>query len=149
MGIDFPYAASSISFNTLLLTAYLKQLPTEIDEAAVIDGCNIWQLMVKVILPMAKPVIATIVIFNVLYIWNEYPYASVMLKDVSDYTLSMGASFFKGNYTVDYGGIVASSLMIIVPELIFRIIPEEYCRGYDSGSCERIIINKKKRRLIL
>ena len=43
----FPYAASSISFNTLLLTAYLKQLPTEIDEAAVIDGCNIWQLMVK------------------------------------------------------------------------------------------------------
>ena len=103
----FPYAASSISFNTLLLTAYLKQLPTEIDEAAVIDGCNIWQLMVKVILPMAKPVIATIVIFNVLYIWNEYPYASVMLKDVSDYTLSMGASFFKGNYTVDYGGIVA------------------------------------------
>ena len=60
----FPYAASSISFNTLLLTAYLKQLPTEIDEAAVIDGCNIWQLMVKVILPMAKPVIATIVILQ-------------------------------------------------------------------------------------
>ncbi len=142
----FPYAASSISFNTLLLTAYLKQLPTEIDEAAVIDGCNIWQLMVKVILPMAKPVIATIVIFNVLYIWNEYPYASVMLKDVSDYTLSMGASFFKGNYTVDYGGIVASSLMIIVPGRthLLWIIPEEYCRGYDSGSCERIIINKRK-----
>lgn len=64
MGIDFSYAASSISFNTLLLTAYLKQLPTEIDEAAVIDGCNIWQLMVKVILPMAKPVIATIVILT-------------------------------------------------------------------------------------
>ena len=80
----FPYAASSISFNTLLLTAYLKQLPTEIDEAAVIDGCNIWQLMVKVILPMAKPVIATIVIFNVLYIWNEYPYASEKQKEVSE-----------------------------------------------------------------
>ncbi len=112
--------ASSISFNTLLLTAYLKQLPTEIDEAAVIDGCNIWrQLMVKVILPMDKAGYCNNCHFNVLYIWNEYPYASVMLKDVSDYTLSMGASFFKGNYTVDYGGIVASSLMIIVPELIF------------------------------
>ena len=91
--------------------------------------------MVKVILPMAKPVIATIVIFNVLYIWNEYPYASVMLKDVSDYTLSMGASFFKGNYTVDYGGIVASSLMINCSGTdLLWIIPEEYCRGYDSGS---------------
>ena len=120
----FPYAASSISFNTLLLTAYLKQLPTEIDEAAVIDGCNIWQLMVKVILPMAKPVIATIVIFNVLYIWNEYPY-----------TLSMGASFFKGNYTVDYGGIVASSLMIIVPELIFYgLFQKNIVEGMTAGA---------------
>lgn len=115
----FPYVASSISFNTLLLTAYLRQLPAEIDEAAVIDGCSLWDLMTKITLPMAKPVIATIVIFNVLYIWNEFPYASVMLRDVTDYTLSMGASFFKGNYTVDYGGIVASSLMIIIPELVF------------------------------
>lgn len=68
---------------------------------------------------LTKPVIATVVIFNVLYIWNEYPYASVMLRNQADYTLSMGASFFKGTYTVDYGGIVASSVMIIIPELIF------------------------------
>ena len=96
---------------------------------------KIWQLMVKVILPMAKPVIATIVIFNVLYIWNEYPYASVMLKDVSDYTLSMGASFFKGNYTVDYGGIVASSLMIIVPELIFYgLFQKNIVEGMTAGA---------------
>lgn len=114
-----PYVASSISFNTLLFVGYLKALPAEIDEAAVIDGCSIWDLMFRVILPMTKPVIATVVIFNVLYIWNEYPYASVMLRNQADYTLSMGASFFKGTYTVDYGGIVASSVMIIIPELIF------------------------------
>ncbi|RSX53534.1 ABC transporter permease [Bifidobacterium goeldii] len=115
----FPYVASSISFNTLLFVGYLKALPVEIDEAAIIDGCSIWDLMIKVILPMTKPVIATVVIFNVLYIWNEYPFASVMLRSQTDYTLSMGASFFKGTYTVDYGGIVASSVMIIIPELIF------------------------------
>ena len=131
----FPYVASSISFNTLLLTAYLKQLPVEIDEAAVIDGCNLWDLITKVVLPMAKPVIATVVIFNALYIWNEYPYASVMLRDVSDYTLSMGASFFKGNYTVDYGGIVASSLMIIIPELIFYgILQKNIVEGMTAGA---------------
>ena len=131
----FPYVASSISFNTLLLIAYLKQLPAEIDEAAVIDGCNLWDLITKVILPMAKPVIATVVIFNALYIWNEYPYASVMLRDVSDYTLSMGASFFKGNYTVDYGGIVASSLMIIIPELIFYgIFQKNIVEGMTAGA---------------
>lgn len=135
LALIFPYIATSISFNTLLLVGYLKSLPTEIDEAAVIDGCNIWNLMLKIILPMTKPVIATIVIFNVLYIWNEFPFASVMLRDVSDYTLSMGASFFKGNYTVDYGGIVASSIMIIIPELIFYgIFQKTIVEGMTAGA---------------
>lgn len=135
IALIFPYVATSISFNTLLLVGYLKALPTEIDEAAVLDGCNLWDLMVRVILPMAKPVIATIVIFNVLYIWNEFPFASVMLRDVSDYTLSMGASFFKGNYTVDYGGIVASSIMIIIPELIFYgIFQKNIVEGMTAGA---------------
>ena len=135
LALIFPYVATSISFNTLLLVGYLKSLPTEIDEAAVIDGCTIWDLMVRVILPMTKPVIATIVIFNVLYIWNEFPFASVMLRDVSDYTLSMGASFFKGTYTVDYGGIVASSVMIIIPELIFYgIFQKNIVEGMTAGA---------------
>ena len=131
----FTYAASSVSFNTLLLVNYLKQLPVEIDEAAVLDGCSIWQLIARVILPMSKPVIATVVIFNVLYIWNEFPYASVMLRDVADYTLSMGASFFKGTYTVDYGGIVASSILIIVPELIFYgVFQKNIVEGMTAGA---------------
>ena len=135
LALIFPYVATSISFNTLLLVGYLKSLPTEIDEAAVIDGCTIWDLMVRVIIPMTKPVIATIVIFNVLYIWNEFPFASVMLRDVSDYTLSMGASFFKGTYTVDYGGIVASSVMIIIPELIFYgIFQKNIVEGMTAGA---------------
>lgn len=135
LALIFPYVATSISFNTLLLVGYLKALPAEIDEAAVIDGCSIWSLMLRVILPMAKPVIATIVIFNVLYIWNEFPFASVMLRDISDYTLSMGASFFKGTYTVDYGGIVASSIMIIIPELIFYgIFQKNIVEGMTAGA---------------
>lgn len=135
LALIFPYIATSISFNTLLLVGYLKSLPAEIDEAAVIDGCNIWDLMIRVILPMTKPVIATVVIFNVLYIWNEFPFASVMLRDVSDYTLSMGASFFKGTYTVDYGGIVASSVMIIIPELIFYgIFQKNIVEGMTAGA---------------
>ncbi len=135
IALVFPYVATSISFNTLLLVGYLKSLPSEIDEAAIIDGCGIWDLMFRVILPMTKPVIATIVIFNVLYIWNEFPFASVMLRDVSDYTLSMGASFFKGTYTVDYGGIVASSIMIIIPELIFYgIFQKNIVEGMTAGA---------------
>ncbi len=135
LALLFPYIATSISFNTLLFVGYLKSLPAEIDEAAVIDGCSIWDLMIRVVLPMTKPVIATVVIFNVLYIWNEFPFASVMLRDVTDYTLSMGASFFKGTYTVDYGGIVASSVMIIIPELIFYgLFQKNIVEGMTAGA---------------
>ena len=131
----FSYAAASVSFNTLLLVNYLKQLPKEIDEAAVVDGCKIWNLIFKVVFPMSKPVLATVIIFNVLYIWNEFPYASVMLRDIPDYTLSMGASFFKGTYTVDYGGIVASNIMIIVPELLFYgIFQKNIVEGITAGA---------------
>ena len=130
-----PYVASSISFNTLLFVNYLRALPSEIDEAAIIDGCSIWDLLFRIVVPMAKPVIATVVIFNVLYIWNEYPFASVMLREQADYTLAMGASFFKGTYTVDYGGIVASSVMIMIPELIFYgIFQKKIVGGMVAGA---------------
>lgn len=134
-GLALVYAATSISFNTLLLTNYLRTLPAEIDEAAIIDGANLRQLIVSVILPLTKPVMATVIIFNVLYVWNEYPFASIMLRNISDYTLSMGASFFKGKYTVNYGGIIASSIIIIIPELIFYgIFQKNIVDGMVSGA---------------
>lgn len=134
-GLILPYVATSISFNTLLLVGYLKSLPKEIDEAALIDGCSLRQLIAKVVLPMSKPVIATVVIFNVLYIWNEYPFASVMLRNINNFTLSMGASFFKGKFSVDYGGIVASSIMIIIPQLVFYgLFQRNIVDGMTSGA---------------
>jgi len=135
MALILPYVAASVSFNTLLFVGYLKALPSEIDEAAVIDGCNLWQLILKVILPMAKPVIATVVIFNVLYIWNEFPFASVMLTDPANYTLSLGASFFKGKYNIDYAGIIASSVMMIIPQLAFYgLFQKNIVDGMTAGA---------------
>lgn len=134
-GLILPYVASSISFNTLLFVGYLKALPSEIDEAAVIDGCSLWQLITRVILPMAKPVIATVVIFNVLYIWNEFPFASIILHKPEHYTLSLGASFFKGKYNIDYAGIIASSVMMMIPQLLFYgIFQKNIVDGMTAGA---------------
>lgn len=135
VGLILPYIASSISFNTLLFVGYLKSLPSEIDEAAVIDGCNLWQLITRIIVPMSKPVIATVVIFNVLYIWNEFPFASIILHKPENYTLSLGASFFKGKYNIDYAGIVASSVMMIIPQLAFYgIFQKNIVDGVTAGA---------------
>lgn len=121
-----PYIATQVSFNTLLMYNFFKGLPAEIEEAALIDGCNLPQLLGRVILPMTKPVVVTVIVFNVLYVWNEYPIASVLLRDESMYTLSMGASMFKGAYSVDNAGIIAASVLIIVPELIFYGFLQRY-----------------------
>ncbi|SCP98926.1 carbohydrate ABC transporter permease [Anaerobium acetethylicum] len=134
-GLIFPYVASSISFNTLLFVGYMKSLPSEIDEAAVIDGCSLRQLILQVIVPMSKPVIATVVIFNVLYIWNEFPFASIILQDSTNYTLSLGASFFKGKYNIDYAGIIASSVMMIIPQLLFYgLFQKNIVDGMTAGA---------------
>lgn len=133
--IILPYIATSISFNTLLFTGYLSGLPKEIDEAALIDGCNLFQLCAKVIIPMAKPVIATILVFNVLYIWNEFPLASTLITDPLKHTISLGASYFKGRWNVDYTGIIASSVMIIIPQLLFYGFFQRYIvEGMTAGA---------------
>ncbi len=133
--IILPYIATSISFNTLLFTGYLRGLPKEIDEAALIDGCDLFRLCVKIIVPMAKPVIATILVFNVLYIWNEFPLASTLITDSAKHTISLGASYFKGRWNVDYTGIIASSVMIIIPQLLFYGFFQRYIvDGMTAGA---------------
>jgi len=129
------YIATNISFNTLLFTNFLKSIPREIEEAALIDNCNLFQLFIRVIVPIAKPVITTVFIFNTLYVWNEFPFASILLPGVHMYTLSLGASFFKGLYSVDFTGIIASSIIIIIPQLVFYAFFQKYIvDGMTAGA---------------
>ena len=135
IGLVLPYVASSISFNTLLFVGYLKSLPSEIDEAAIIDGCNLFDLILRIIVPIAMPVIITVIIFNVLYIWNEFPFASIIIHKASNYTLSLGASFFKGKYNIDYAGLIASSVMMIIPQLVFYgVFQKNIVEGMTAGA---------------
>ena len=119
LSLILPYIATSISFNTLLFTAYLRTIPKELDEAALMDGVNLWQLITKILVPIAKPVLATVIIFNLLYIWNEYPFASIMIEKPAYYTISRGIAAFQGQYNIDYGGLAAYSVMVLLPELVF------------------------------
>lgn len=129
------YIATNISFDTLLFTNFFKSIPFEMEEASLIDGCNLLQICLRVIAPLANPVIFTVFIFNALYIWNEFPFASILLSKNSMYTLSLGVSFFKGLYTVDNTGIIASSLLIIIPQLIFYGFFQRYIvDGMTAGA---------------
>lgn len=131
----FPYIATSIAFNTLLFTGFLNDFPTEIEEAAIIDGCSIGRLISQVVVPIVKPVIITVFIFNVLYVWNEFPFAVTMISKPEMYTIPLGVSAFKSMFQVDYGGIVCMVIMTVIPQLIFYGIFQRYIiEGMTAGA---------------
>lgn len=129
LGLILPYIAVNISFNTLLFCGFMRGIPGELEEASIIDGCSLPQLCVRVIVPVMKPIFVTVVIFNAVYIYNEYPFASTFIQDTSMNTVSLMASMFKGQYAMDYSGIIAASLMILLPELVFYTFLQKYIIG--------------------
>lgn len=127
--VVFPLAASSIAFNTLMFVAFFKGFPKEIEEAALIDGCGIIRLCTSVVIPIVKPVIVTVTIFNVLYVWNEYPLEVTLIQKPAMRTISMGISMFRLQYGVDYGGMIAATILILAPQIAFYIIFQKHIVG--------------------
>lgn len=130
-----PYIATSVSFNTLLFTGFLRGFPREVEEAAVIDGSSLFTLCRSIVIPIIMPVIATIFIFNMLYIWNEFPFAVTLISDESMMTISLGISQFKGRFNIDYGGIISASTLLIIPQLVFFAIFQRFIiEGMTAGA---------------
>ncbi|GEP48023.1 carbohydrate ABC transporter permease [Microbacterium saccharophilum] len=130
-----PYIAVTIPFNILLMTGFLREFPTEIEEAAIIDGVGLWKLCWTVVLPLMRPVIATILIFNVVYVFNEFPFASILINDPDMVTVSLAVSRFQGQYTVDYGGMMAAATLVLVPQLIiYALFQRQVIAGMTVGA---------------
>lgn len=135
LGLILPYIAVNISFNTLIFTGFLRGFPGELEEAAIIDGCNLFELCTRVVIPVMKPTFVTVVIFNAVYIFNEYPFASTFIQDSRMNTVSLMTSMFRGQYSMDYSGIIAASLMIMIPELIFYVLLQKnIIKGMTEGA---------------
>lgn len=130
-----PLAATTMALGVLLMVGFLRDFPKEIEEAAIIDGCNIYQMCTRVVLPVIKPVLAAVIIFNVLYFWNEYPISSVLVNDPKMMTISLGASMFRGRYSMDYSGMIAATVIIIIPQLLFYLLFQKHIvEGMTAGA---------------
>lgn len=133
--VILPLAASSISFNMLMFVGFLKSFPSELEEAAIIDGCSLSRLCTRITIPIIKPVLATVMVFNVLYVWNEFPLEVTLIQNPAMRTISMGVSMFRGRYSIDYGGLVAGTLLILIPQLIFYGFFQKYIvEGMTAGA---------------
>ena len=120
-------------FFIFMLRQFLLGIPKELDEAARIDGANAFQIYWRIYLPLMKPALILVAIFNILNTWNDYLGPLIFLNDQSKYTLTLGLAQFKGVFGVDTTAIMAiTTLICIPPVLIFFIAQKHIVEGVSS-----------------
>lgn len=129
------YIGLGVNMAIFLYTGFVKSIPIELEEAAIIDGCNEFQTFFYVILPLLKPISATIAILNALWIWNDFLLPLLMITDQRNYTLILSANSFFGKYTADWTALLAGLLMTSLPLIVFYLFFQKYIvKGITAGA---------------
>jgi N-acetylglucosamine transport system permease protein len=137
LGLILVYIAYSLPFTIFFLIGFFKTLPSELPEAAIIDGANQYQVFFLVMLPLAAPGLLSMAIFNFLGMWNQYILPLVLVSDENKYVLSQGLAFmlFQQFYQNDWSALFAAVTMIMIPTLVLYIIFQgQIQRGMTSGA---------------
>ena len=129
-GLFYAYIGFGISYGILILRGFFRGIPKEMDEAAMMDGCTKWGLFSKIIRPMAKPAVSTLMIMDFLSTWNEYLVGSVIINRNEMKTVPVGLMTFVGENGTDYGYLCAGVLVSIIPVIIVYLI---FQRNFVEG----------------
>ena len=133
LGLVLPFAVSAFGI-FLMRQAFLK-IPHEMEEAAIIDGCNVFQLFVKVIIPMVKPTLALLAIFTFIGSWGEFLWPSIVLTQDAMYTLPVGINNLQGMFSANWRLIAAGSVISTIPIIIFFLAMQKYfISGENDGA---------------
>ncbi|MGA5301514.1 carbohydrate ABC transporter permease [Nucisporomicrobium flavum] len=119
-----PGAASA--FGVFFLRQFFQSLPRELEEAAVLEGANSWQIFTKVILPLSKPALATLAVIAFLTNWNDFIWPVYVLFSPGNFTLPPGLAILQGAYTINYPVIMAGAAIASIPVLILFVIAQRY-----------------------
>ncbi|MVA74854.1 ABC transporter permease subunit [Auraticoccus sp. F435] len=134
-GLVLTYVAFALPFTVFFLYAFFRTLPEEIAEAAAIDGCGDWRTFFSVMLPMAKPGLASVTIFNFLGLWNQYLIPVAINTRQENWVLSQGMGAYAGQigYEIDFGGLFAAVVITITPVLIVYVIFQRQVQNSVTG----------------
>ena len=134
-GLALVYVALNIPFTTWLMDGFFRQIPQDLTEAAYIDGCGYWSAFLRVELPLSLTGISTAAIFAFLAAWNEFQIVSVLARNNSAKTFPPGLFSFTEQFTVDWRGMAAMSVIMMVPAIIFVILVQRnLVRGLTFGA---------------
>jgi ABC-type glycerol-3-phosphate transport system permease component len=131
------YTVSGFSFNTFVMTGFYKTLPFELEEAAALDGASPLRTFLQVMLPLARPGIASLLILNFVSLWNEFFYALLFIRDRSDYTVTLGLTYLdqQAVYSGRWTGVFAGMTLTMIPVLIiFALLQKQISRGLTVGA---------------
>lgn len=130
-GLIITYVAFALPFTVFFLYAFFRTLPQEIAEAAMIDGAGPWRIFFTIMLPMAKPGIASVAIFNFLGLWNQFLLPIALNTNTSNYVLSQGMASFasQAGYAVNFGALFAAVVITVLPVLVTYIIFQRQLQG--------------------
>ncbi len=117
-----PYSAFALPMAIMISSGFITTIPVELEEAACIDGCSIYKIFIRIILPLMKPSLSTIAIFTFLQSWNELMFAVVFISKPVYRTLTVGIQSLVGQYTTDWGPIGAGLVVATFPIIIIYVI---------------------------
>lgn len=135
VGIIFIYLGFGSGLSVFMFSGFVKSIPIEIEEAALIDGCNPLQTFFGVVLPMLKPTVITVAILNTMWIWNDYLLPNLVIGN--DYkTIPIAIQYLRGGYgSIDMGAMMAMLVLAIVPVIIFYLSCQKYIiKGVAAGA---------------
>ena len=135
-GLIFMYIGFGAGMGVFMFYGFVKgSLPRTLEEAAIIDGCNTWQLFWRVVFPLMKPTIITLVILDVMWIWNDYLLPSLTLKSASNRTIPIGTQIFFGQYTIEWNMAMAALMLTIIPVVVFYLCAQKHIvKGVAAGA---------------
>jgi putative chitobiose transport system permease protein len=133
LGLVMPFAVSA--FGIFLMRQAFLGIPKEMEEAAIVDGCNVFQVFFKVLMPMVKPSLAVLAIFTFIGSWGEFLWPSIVLTKESMYTLPVGVNNLQGMFSSNWRFIAAGSILATIPIVIFFLAMQKYfISGENEGA---------------
>ena len=133
LGLILPFAVNA--FGIFLMRQTFLSIPREMEEAAIVDGCNSWQIFFKVLMPMVKPTLAILAIFTFIGSWGEFLWPSIVLNDEKMFTLPVGINNLQGMFSSNWRYIAAGSIISIIPIIIFFLsLQKFFISGENEGA---------------
>ena len=135
LGLIICYFGFGISLNVFLFHGFIKSIPKEIEEAAVVDGCTPYGVFWKVVFPLLKPMTITIILLNSLWIWNDFLLPSLVLHDAAIRTIPLQTYSFFGQYTKQWDLALAGLSLGVAPMIIFFLFMQKHIiEGVSAGA---------------